>query len=275
MCLGVSLLPLMNTFAKYLAGEYPLWQVVCARFLGHLVWVSILFVPTVGWALFRPRQPWGQLRRSSVFFLSNLAFISALPFVPLATASAIMFMAPLLVTVLSIPLLGERVGPWRWGAVVLGFIGALIIIRPGSAVFSTGSAMVLVSAACFGVYQVWTRQLSADERPQTQAVFTAVVGAVVATCVLPFVVETPRSWLDVGAFLGIGLVGGLAQFFVIQALQRGPASVISPIGYVELMSAVAFGYAVFGDFPDHATWAGAGLIIVAGIVIALREQRLR
>ncbi len=273
MCLGAALLPFMHTFAKSLVAEYPLWPVVWARFLGHLIWVSILFAPALGRSLFMSRRPWQQMGRSGIFFVSNAAFISALPFTPLATASSIMFTTPLVVTLLAIPLLGERVGRWRVGACVLGFVGALIIIRPGTEMFNAGSALVALSAGCFGLYQLWTRMLSKVERSETQVVYMALVGAIGASLLVPFVWETPHSWSHIGAFCAVGLVGGIAQFCVIQALQRGPASVISPIGYVELPSAVAFGYAVFGDFPDQATWIGAALIIAAGLTLAYRESR--
>ena len=273
MCLGAALLPFMNTFAKTLAAEYPVWQVVWARFLGHLICVSVIFLPTIGRALFVSRRPWSQAGRSGVFFVSNAAFIGALPFTPLATASSIMFTTPLIVTLLAVPLLGERVGRWRIGACVFGFVGALVIIRPGTEMFNAGSALVALSAVCFAIYQLWTRTLSTDERPETQVVYTALVGAVCTSILVPFVWETPQSWAHIGAFCAVGLVGAIAQFCVVQALQRGPASVISPIGYVELPSAVAFGYAVFGDFPDHATWLGAALIIAAGLTIAYRESR--
>lgn len=275
MLLAVSLLPAMNAIAKSLALEFPVWQVVWARFLGHLVWMTLLFAPTAGLALFRTANPRVQATRSLVFFGSNALFITALPHVELATASVIMFTTPLIVTALSGPLLGERVGPWRWGAVVVGFAGALVIIRPAGDAFNAWTLLTLASAFCFGFYQIWTRKLATRERPDTLIVYTALVGAVTMTLVAPWFSELPARAGQWVAFAGLGLLGGLAQFFVIKALQHGPASIISPIGYAELLSAVAFGYLVFGNFPGPATWYGAALIVAAGLLIVYRERRSR
>ncbi|MBT6272760.1 MAG: EamA family transporter, partial [Chromatiales bacterium] len=132
MIAGVSLFPVMNSFAKFLTSEFPLWQVTWARFSGHLLITTLVFWPRRGPALYRTKRPWLQLLRSTIFFGSNVCFIGALPFVALATASSIMFTAPLLVTALSVWFLGERVGVWRWSAVGLGLVGALVVIRPGT-----------------------------------------------------------------------------------------------------------------------------------------------
>ena len=275
MLLGVSLLPMMNTLAKSLTADYPLTQVVWARFLGHLVWVALFFGPALGAALLRAHRPREMLGRSLVFFCSNCLFIAALPHVQLATASAIMFTTPLVVVALSAPLLKERVGPWRGAAVVVGFCGALVIIRPGTGVFQPATLLILASAACFGAYQLWTRRLAPHERPETLIIYTALVGAVAMTAVAPWSSRLPAGLEDTMMFAGVGLLGGAAQYFVIRALQRAPASVISPIGYAELVSAAAFGYAVFGDVPDGSTWLGAALIIGSGLVVLYRESLRR
>ena len=272
MVLGVSLLPAMNTLAKSLTADYPVPQVVWARFLGHLIWMALLFGPMLGGALLRARRPREMLGRSVVFFVSNCAFIAALPHVPLATASAIMFTAPLVVVALSVPLLKERVGPWRSAAVVVGFCGALVIIRPGTDVFQPAALLILASAACFGGYQLWTRRLAPHERPETLIIYTALAGAVIMTAFAPWFAHPPHNLTDVAKFAGVGLIGGAAQYFVIRALQRAPASVISPIGYAELVSAAAFGYIVFGDLPDRYTWLGAALIIGSGLLVVYRES---
>ncbi|MEM7254302.1 MAG: DMT family transporter [Pseudomonadota bacterium] len=273
MLVGVSLLPLMNTFAKSLASEYPLWQVVFARFTGHLVWMTLLFFPRRGIDLFRTGRPTLQLTRSGIFFVSNAAFISALPTIPLATASAIMFTTPILVTALSVPLLGERVGIYRWGAVLLGFGGTLVIIQPGTELFNFSAVMVLGSAGCFAFYQITTRTLTQTESAETLIIYTALVGAGITLCLLPWVGQWPSSSADMLSFLAVGLVGGLAQYCIVRALERAPASVISPIGYAELVSATLFGLVVFGDFPAATTWYGAALIILSGLAITYRESK--
>ena len=275
MLLGVVLLPVMNTMAKSLAADYPLTQVVWARFLGHLVWMSLFFGPFLGAALLRAHRPREMIGRSLVFFASNFVFIAALPHVQLATASAIMFTTPLVVVALSVPLLKERVGPWRSAAVIVGFCGALVIIRPGTDVFQPAAVLILLSALCFAGYQLWTRRLAQHERPETLIVYTALAGAIVMSLMAPFGARVPDDIIDGLKFAGVGLIGGAAQYFIICALQRAPASVVSPIGYAELITAAAFGYVIFGDLPDRYTWLGAALIVGSGLVVVWRESARR
>ena len=170
---GIVLLPVMNVIAKSLTADYPLTQVVWARFLGHLVWVSLFFGPFLGTALLRAHHPREMIGRSFVFFASNCVFIAALPYIQLATASAIMFTTPLVVVALSVPLLKERVGPWRSAAVVVGFCGALVVIRPGTDVFQPAAVLTLLSAICLAGYQLWTRRLARHERPETLIIYSA------------------------------------------------------------------------------------------------------
>ena len=273
MALGVSLLPVMNAVAKSLAADYPTSQVVWARFLGHVLWMALFFAPIVGAALIRTNRPREMLGRSLVFFASNFLFIAALPYIQLATASAIMFTTPLVVVALSAPLLGERVGPWRSAAVVAGFFGALVIIRPGTTVFQPAAILTLASALCFALYQIWTRRLARFERPQTLIIYTALTGAVIMSIVIPWTAIPPADIADTLKFIGVGLLGGAAQYLIIRALERAPASVVSPIGYAELIAAVALGYVLFDDLPDELTWLGAILIVTSGLVVALRERR--
>ena len=242
---------------------------------GASLWMVLLFAPSRGLSILFTAHPREEALRSVIFFASNGLFISALPHVELATASAIMFTTPLIVTALSGPLLGEQVGKWRWGAVVLGFVGALVIVQPGSDVFNPWAVLTLGSAACFGCYQIATRRLTGRERPETLVIYTAALGAAVMTVVGPFYSEMPAGPGQWFALAGLGLLGGLGQFFVIKALQHGPASIISPFGYAELVSAVAFGWFVFGNLPGASTWYGATLIIGAGLVILYREQLRR
>jgi drug/metabolite transporter (DMT)-like permease len=275
MLIGVSLLPAMNTAAKYLATDYPLWQVVWARFLGHLLWMTLFFGPRLGVALYRTAHLKDQMVRSIIFLASNALFISALPHVGLATASAVMFTTPLIVVALSAPMLGERIGVWKWSAVAVGFAGALVIIRPGTRLFEPAALLVLGSACCFGLYQLWTRRLATRERPETMIVYTALAGAALTTAIVPWIAIGPRSGFDLAAFAAVGLLGGTAQNCIIRALQRAPASLISPIGYAELLSATMFGFAVFGDIPDRYTWLGAALIIASGLFMVYGASRIR
>tara|TARA_B100000676_G_scaffold30656_1_gene28763 strand:- start:1422 stop:2078 length:657 start_codon:yes stop_codon:yes gene_type:complete len=213
-------------------------------------------------------------------FLSNGCYIGALSVVALATASAIMFTAPLMVTALSVPFLGERVGMRRWTAVIVGFLGALIIIRPGldtPGFDATGPGLVLllVSAACFAVYQILTRKLSDRDSAETMIVYMPLTGAIAMSCAMPFVGVIPEGWSNWTLFILVGVLGGFTQYFVTKSLEQAPASVVSPYLYGELLVAAIVGFAIFGDFPDTWTWVGATVIAASGIYIAYREGVLK
>lgn len=276
MCLAILLMPVMNAIAKALTVDYPLAQVVWARFTGHFVCMTLVFWPRRGWHLFKSARPSIQFARSTIMFASNGAYIAALSTVALANASAIMFMAPLLVTALSVLLLGEQVGIRRWTAVVIGFLGALIIIRPGitGTTFDAsglGIALLLFSMASFAIYQILTRQLSNRDSAETNIVYTALVAAVVMSLVIPSIFVMPAAPLDWGLFAAIGAIGGFTQYFVAKALEEAPASVVSPYLYGELLTSAIVGLAIFGDFPDALTWLGASVVAASGIYIAYRE----
>ena len=194
MVLGASLIPAMNALAKYLASDYPVWQVVWARFLGHIIWMMLFFWPRRGFAIFRTARPATQAVRSLTFFVANVCFITALPFVDLATASAVMFTAPIIVTALAVPLLRERVGVRRWTAVVRSDSpGRSSSSAPGASFFDPWAMLVLVSASYYAVYQIWTRRLTLVDSPETLIVYTAAAGALVTTVMIPWLARMPDS----------------------------------------------------------------------------------
>ena len=280
MCLAILIMPVMNGMAKSLTVDHPVAMVVWARFTGHLVAMTLVFWPGRGWRLFKTARPAVQLARSAIMFLSNGCYIGALSVVALATASAIMFTAPLIVTALSVPFLGERVGIRRWTAVIVGFLGALIIIRPGldtPGFDATGPGLVLllVSAACFAVYQILTRKLSDRDSAETMIVYMPLTGAIAMSCAMPFVGVIPEGWSNWTLFILVGVLGGFTQYFVTKSLEQAPASVVSPYLYGELLVAAIVGFAIFGDFPDTWTWVGATVIAASGIYIAYREGVLK
>ncbi|MEX2616238.1 MAG: DMT family transporter [Alphaproteobacteria bacterium] len=272
MCLAVALMPVMNTIAKMLATEYPLQQVVWARFAGHFLIMLLLFMPRRGWRVFVTTRPLVQFARSVTMFASNGCYIVALSLIPLATASSVSFTAPLIVTALSMPLLGERVGPRRWAAVLVGFAGALIIIRPDGASIATGEMLVLVSATSFAFYQILTRKLVAVDAPDTLILYTALAGTLITSAVVPFYFEAPREWLHALGFVLLGGIGGAVQYLVIKALQYAPAAITAPFAYGQLIGATVLGYFFFGDFPDSWTWVGAAIIVASGVYVAYRER---
>lgn len=274
--LATFLFVCMNTGIKLLRPHLPTVELIWARSLGHLLFVVGLFGPGHGgWRLFVTLKPGIQLARSLLLVASTSFFFTALGLVPLAEATAVSFTSPLLVALLAGPVLGERVRLGHWLAIGAGFVGALIVIRPGAAGSNPWLVLVLGSAVCYAAYQVLTRRVGAYDPPETSVTYSALVGTLLLSVVVPFYWATPASLAHWLILLASGPLGGLGHYFVARALQWGPASVISPFHYVQLVGAAAMGYLAFGDAPSVWTWAGAAVIIASGLAIAWRETRLR
>jgi drug/metabolite transporter (DMT)-like permease len=275
MALGVSMFPFLNTCAKLLTADYPVIEIVWARFAGHLVTMLVAFMPGRGWLIFRTRRPAIQIARSLLLLGSTAFYVSVIGLVPLATASAIGFSSPIIVTALSVPLLGESVGPRRWAAVLVGFIGVLVVVRPGTGTLAPATLLLLASSTCYALYQIATRRSGVDDSAETGIIYAALVGTVAMSLLVPFSFEVPHHLADALLFASLGVFGGIGHYFVIRAFRLGPAALIAPLGYLELIGTTTLGYLVFNNFPDSWTWAGASLIVASGIYIALRERRRR
>lgn len=274
MCLAAMLFPVMNGFAKLLIQQYHPTQIVWARNASHLVFLLILFVPRVGLGpLFRCNRPLAQMSISILLLVSTAMMFVALEFLPLANASAIIFTAPLIVTVLSVVLLKETVGGARWLAVMAGFAGMLIVMRPGSDLFHWSSFLVLASATTYALYQIVMRRIAGHDTPETTAVYSVVLSTILMSCIVPFFWKTPATLLDLGMFCGLGIVGGIGHYCMAHAMALAPASTISPFNYGQILGAIAFDYMVFATFPDLWTWAGALVIALSGIYLLLHEAR--
>jgi drug/metabolite transporter (DMT)-like permease len=271
MSCAVSMFPFINASAKYLSASYPITQIVWARFAGHLVFVVLAFYPRLRGRLFHTVRPVVQIARSMLLLGATTLFVSAIGRLPLATASAIGFASPFIVTALSVPVLRERVGPRRWTAVIIGFVGVLIIIRPGADFTNWATVLVLGSASCYAVYQVLTRLIAPHDRPETGIVYAALVGTVAMSVLAPFDWRLPGTPLDWLLFGCLGFFGGFGHYFVIKAYRFGPAAVIAPFSYGELIGTTIIGYYAFGNFPDAWTWLGAAIIVACGAYIAYRE----
>ncbi|MBH62027.1 MAG: EamA family transporter [Alphaproteobacteria bacterium] len=271
MCSAHTIFPLLNTAVQYLIDEYPILQLVWARYVGHLVYILAVLIPTRGFRFVRTTRPKIQLVRSLLLVAATAFYFSALIYIPLATAAVINFTGPMIMVALSIFVLGETVGPRRWVAVILGFIGAMIIIRPGLGGLHWGGFLVLGCAACNSLYQILTRSLAGHDSAETSIFYTALVPSILLTLLLPFDYRLPGSGLDWLLFSVLGLIGGLGHYLVIKAYENAEASIISPLNYVQLVGATALGYFVFGDFPDVWTWVGAAIIVASGLYIMHRE----
>lgn len=270
----IVMFPTMNTAVKYLTAHgYPYGQVVWARYAGHLVFMMVVFMPRQGLSLFRTARPGVQLMRSFLLFACTAMYFYALQFIDLTVAASISFTSPIVVTALSFVVLGERVGVRRLGAVVVGFAGAMIIIRPGGEAFHWAMLLVVANTFSYAFYSLLTRKMAFNDNPETTNTLTAVVGAVVSSFFLinGFVLpQTPLHWL---MFAGIGVLGGLGHYMVARAFQFAEASVVAPFSYGQLIGATILGFLVFGTLPD--AWTGVGAVIVAGsgLYIASRERK--
>jgi len=267
--------PFTQTATKFLAGQFPVFQIILLRSIGHAFWMLLFFLPQHGTSIFKANRPWLQLTRSALLFLSTMCWISAISSVPLATASAINFTAPIFVVLLSIPILGERVGIHRWSAVFLGFAGALVVIGPAWSGLKIELMLLLAAALLFAFYQILTRIGSKSDNDATASFYTVLVGLAAGIVVGPwnFILPAKDDYFVWIAFLAIGLMGGIRHFLVIKAYATAPASVVSPFFYTELVGVTLLGSIVFGDLPSPNTWVGAALIVTSGLYIAHRERR--
>ncbi len=278
---AMAVVPGMDACAKYLSRDFTVWQVTWARYFFHFAAI----LPLVVWHQRRraqgfqwPQKMGLQLLRSGFLFVSTLFFFAALARMPMADALALIFVSPLIITALSPWLLGETVGARRWGAVIVGFMGTCIIIRPdfsgGWGLFDTGTAFALAAGACYALYVLFTRKLSGSAPPLITLAFTSITGAVAMSVVMPFVWQHPdvRAWL---VMVLMGVIGAVAHFMVILAYERAPASLLAPFGFSEIVTATLLGFVIFGNFPAPLTWLGIAIVISCGIYISLREARKR
>lgn len=272
MCAAVALFPFLNASVKYLNLDYPTAQIVWARYLGHFLFMVALFMPSRGIALFRTQAPKSQIVRSMLLLCSTALYFIALNFLPLTTAASISFTAPFIITALSVPLLGEKVGIRRWTAVCIGFLGMLLIVRPGTDVSHWAAWLVVGSSTSYALYTVLTRRMATrGDDAATTITYTAVVGAAVTSCIGPFVWVNPDNWFDWLLFASMGIFGGLGHLFVVKSVQYAQASLVAPLGYGQLIGATVLGYVIFHQFPDLLSWVGVAVIVACGGYIAYRE----
>ena len=274
MCGAGLLFPVMSGFAKFLGEDgYSSLQVSWARAFGHIVFMLAFFVPRFGLRMLKTRRPLIQLLRSSMLFSSNATNFFAITFIPLAKTASISLMAPLLVVPLAWAILGERTTRQRMAALMTGFVGVLIVIRPGTELFHWASLFAVASAVCYAVYQVMTRRIAGYDPPETSTIYSSVVGAFGMFLVLPFVWRTPDSLRDIAYFCSLGVIGAIGHYLVANALTNAPANIVAPFQYMQLIGSVAVGYFFFGDFPDVLTWLGAAIIVASGLYIGWSQTR--
>lgn len=263
----------LDATAKFLVQDHALLLVVWARYAGQMLFVAPFAWHRVGRGFWRTRSPGLQLLRSAMLLGATACFFTGLRYLPLAEGSAILYVAPLLVVLLSGPMLGERPTRARWIASLVGFLGVLILLRPGSAIFHPATLLLLAAALFNALYHTLTRKLAGDD-VHTTLFYSALVGTVVLSALVPWQLDGLQLTLHgAGLLLLLGALAGLGHGFVIAAYVRAPASLLTPFAYAQIVWAVAYGYAIFGQLPDRWSAAGIAVIAASGVCLAVIERR--
>ena len=269
-----AVLPVMDGMAKHLSTEIHFLEVVWGRYF----FMVVITVP-ITFVFFKQHLSWPkniniQLARSIFLFLSTILFFYAISVISLAEALTLAFVSPLIVTLLSAILLKEQVGYRRWTAVIIGFIGAIIVIRPGFNEISLATFAGLGTGIAYAFYVITTRKLSSIDSPLLTLIFTGLSGAIIISIIVPFVWITPNytQWLFL---IGLAAVGTLGHFFLILSLNFAEASKLAPFAYFEIVTNIIIGYYFFGDLPDRWIWIGLIIIVSSGVYITTREHLLK
>ena len=272
MLLAMAILPGIDVIAKYL-GQHgmPVLEMVWAR----LTFGAVLTAPFAwrhkGLSGLIPDRPFYHSLRAGLLISATFAFFLSLKFLPIADALAIFFVQPLVVTALSPLILHEHVGKRRWSAVSVGFIGTLIIIRPGFGALNPGSLLALASGTCLALYLLMTRRISGQNPAVVTTFHTNAIGGVIASVLVLLVwkLPTPSEWL---LLLALASIANLGHYFIVRAYDHAEASLLAPLAYTEMVTSTILGYVFFGDFPDRWTFLGVGILIACAIYISMRER---
>jgi drug/metabolite transporter (DMT)-like permease len=263
----------LDATAKYLVQFHSLFLVVWARYAGQMLVTTPIAFQRGGPGFWRTRHLKVQLVRSLCLVIATACFFGGLRFLPLAEGTAVSFLAPMVGLLLAYPVLGERPTRARWLAAVGGFVGILILVRPGGAVFHPATLLLLGAAVSNALYQLLTRKLPEDAS-HTTLFYSGLVGTVLLSLALPFV-ESPRAitWSDVFFLVALGLMAGVGHWNLIVAFTRAPATLVAPFTYVGMLWATLYGFAVFGHLPDRWSFAGMAVIVASGVALMAHERR--
>ena len=268
------MLPIMDGFAKYLSADLPVLQITWARYF-----FTVAFTFPIMFLFYRNQLKWSdkpklQIIRGLILLIANICFFYSISVISLAKALTLAFVAPLIVTAFSPILLGEKVGLRRWSAVIIGFVGSLVVMRPGFVEINLASLAALGTGVMYGFYLIITRKLSTSDNPLLTLLLTGLVGAIIITCVMPFVWVKPTlgQWSMMAA---IGVFACIGHLFLILSLKYADASKLAPFSYFEIITNIGIGYYFFGDFPDNWTFLGLFIIVLSGIYISRRESTFK
>jgi drug/metabolite transporter (DMT)-like permease len=272
MLSAMAVLPYLDVVAKFLGQQgVPILQIVWARLFFGMFLTLPFAVQLAGWRGLTPNMPVMHGVRAAFLIGATAFFFWALRYLSIADTLSIFFVQPLIVTVLSPLVLGESVGVRRWVAVLIGFLGTLIIIRPGFQELNPGVFLALASGASLAIYMLLTRKISGSAPAMVTTFYTSLMGSVIMSAVVVFVWEppTPAQW---GLFILLASIANGGHYLIVKAYDYGEASLLAPLAYTEMIMAVAAGWYFFGDFPDIWTFVGVGILIACAIYISVRER---
>ena len=271
MLAGMFIFSAVDAQAKYLTQYMPPLQIVWSRQLG-LFFGVLLLIGFRGFAVMRTNHPVLQISRGVAAAMSATLFIVGLNYVALADAVSVTFIAPMVVTILGAILLGERVGVHRWTATLIGFLGTLVVIRPGFDNFHPGLLLPFSAAILFAVRQIISRHIGHRDRTETTVAYTAITATLMLRVTMPFIWTPVESGHLILVMVAMSLMAALGEYLVIRALEIGLAVFVSPLHYTIIIWASLYGYFLFGQFPDGWTWAGAAIIVTSGLYVMHRER---
>ena len=274
MCGAVALFACLDTTAKYLNTQMDSLQIAWARYTNAFVLTLIVSNPLTHRGLLRTRSPKLQVTRSLLLVGSTALNFIGLRWLQLDEALSIIFTFPLLVAIISGPMLGEWIGWRRWTAIGFGFVGVLLITRPGLGGMHAAALFTLGATFCYAFYAVITRIVSRVDSNQTSLFYANFIGALAMLPVIPFVWQPPVNWVVVFLMVIIGVLGSTGHYFLIAGHKLAPASVLSPFVYTQLIWVIVLGYLVFGQVPNSWTVAGAAIVIASGLYLLYRERKL-
>ena len=268
------ILPVMDAFAKFLSSSLDVLQITWGRFFFTAVFTFLLMIIFYRKSLIWTNKPLLQIIRGLFLVFSTYLFFYSISVISLPKALTLAFVAPLFVTALSPFFLKEKVGIRRWTAVFIGFIGTLIVIRPGFLEYNLATFAALGTGFCYGFYLIITRKLSTSDNPLLTLLFTGVVGVIILSFFMPsvWINPTPNQWYLMAI---IGLIASIAHFFIILSLKYADASKLAPLGYTEIITNVIISYYFFNELPDNWTYLGLFIIVLSGIYVSRREYSLR
>lgn len=271
LCAGL-LLASHDGVSKYLTHIYPLIMVIWMRYFVQTLVMLLLFLPRMRWAIVRTRRPWLQLLRAVSLLSISVLFIGGLRYIPLAEATAVMFLAPLIVTVLSALLLHEKVSKGQWIAVSVGFLGVLFIVRPGGALFTPAILLPVCASFCFAVYQLITRRLSSTDHAVTSNFLSGLFGTVILTALLPGHYTLDVAQVDLLFMLLLGVLAMTAHMLLTMALKYSTAATLAPFTYGQIIFAGLVGYLAFATLPDAWSMLGVLIISCSGLAVAYLQH---